>query len=477
MTAATEKTGKALGVIGRKTIIDPQRAAGLPEARTVAPLDFTDRSVPPELHARVQRPILLGVLVTLFFVVGGFVWACFAPLAGAVVAQGFVRVEDNRKTIKHRDGGIVRDILVEEGQEVSAGQTLMLLDDVIPRANVDVLRAGYRSALVQRARLEAERDDAASMSLPPELAEQANEPAVQALLRDQENLFASRQAALEGQLDVLSKRKEQLATRVKGLEAQLAATEEQAKFVDDELQGVLQLFDQGLVPKTRARALQRTAADLAGNKGATVAEIARTQQQMGETELQIVQLRQQRAAEVADGLRDVQNRISDALPRLRAAEETLAQTRVLAPVTGYVLNLTQFTRGGVVGAGERLLDIVPTDTPLVLEARVKPDEAYEVAPGMDANVKLSTYEARRLPMIPARVTKVSADRLQDQRTGEPYFTTELAIAPDTLRDLGQQVRVYPGMSATVMIGTGERTVMDYLMAPVRDSLRSALKER
>jgi HlyD family secretion protein/epimerase transport system membrane fusion protein len=141
------------------------------------------------------------------------------------------------------------------------------------------------------------------------------------------------------------------------------------------------------------------------------------------------------------------------------------------------LNLTQFTRNGVVAPGERLLDIVPADAPLVIEARLKPDEAYEVTPGMKAHVQLATYEARQLPPIPASVTKVSADRLQDQKTGEPYFTAELSIAPEALQDVLRQVRLYPGMSATAMIGTGDRTVLDYLVSPVRDSLRTALRER
>lgn len=443
----------------------------------VSPAEFYSTAVPPQMWKHLRTPITFGLGLILVFVVGGLAWAFMSPISGAVVAPGYVRVDQNRKVVKHRDGGIVREIFVREGEAVTAGQVLMQLDETTPRASVEVLRGAYEAALVQKARFVAERDEAPNLINPPELANFGDDAAIQSLVRDQAGLFMARKTAFARQIDVLTSRIEQLRTRIVGTRAQMGAVAQQKKYIDDELEGVAQLYDKALVTKTRMLVLRRTASELEGTRGAQVAEISRTEQAIGEAELEIAKLKQQRASEASEGLRDVQTRLFDTIPRLRAAEETLALTKVRAPATGYVLNLTQFTDGGVIAPGEQLMDIVPMDRPLVFEARLKPDEAYEVTAGMNARVQLATFESRQLPPIPATVTKVAADRLQDQKTGEAYFTTEVAIDKEAFDHLTKTVKIYPGMSATVMIGTGERTVMDYMMGPVRDSMRQALKER
>lgn len=440
-------------------------------------LDFGVQEAPRSLWRDVRRPIIGGFGVLGFFIAGSITWAAVSPMASAVLGQGVVRVDENRKTIKHRDGGIIRDILIREGETVAAGQELFQLDNTAPKANVAVLRSAYNAALVQHARFSAERDGLSAVALPKELDSQRDDPSVAILMRDQSQLFGARKAAFERQTEVLAKRVDQLRTRITGLQAQVSAYDRQIEYIRDELQGVESLFEKSLVPKTRVRALQRAAAELEGNRGASIAEIARTEEAIGETEIQAAQLRQQRAAEIGEGLRDSQARISDALPRLTTALEILDQTRITAPVAGFVLNLTQFTQSGVIAAGEKLLDIVPTDSPLVFETRIRPDEAYEVLPGMKARVQLATFESRQLPPLDGEVRRISADRIVDQRTGEPYFAADVSISPDALKQYGDQLRVYPGMSATVMIATGERTVLDYLISPVRDSLRSAMRER
>jgi HlyD family secretion protein/epimerase transport system membrane fusion protein len=430
-----------------------------------------------ELEARVRKPIVAGMAVVVVFVLGTFVWSAVASLHGAITTPGFLRVESSRKTIKHRDGGVVREILVKEGDTVKQGEVLIRMDDTTPRAQAEVLASGLDGLLVQRARLYAERDGADAITLPKEIQARASDPEIAMMVRDQENLFKTRKASLESQFDVLRKRMDQSQTRLAGLDATIRSIDSQSALIQDELTGVQSLYEKALVPKTRVRQLERTAAELVGNRGAQLSEVARTKELMSESEFQIASMRQTRSAEVAEALRDVQAKINDTLPRLHAARETLDMVEVRAPDDGYVLNLTQFTKNGVVTPGERLMDIVPTDAPLVVEAKLKPDEAYEVTQGMKAHIQLATYEARQLPPIPAIVTKVSADRQQDQRTGEPYFTVELNIEPEALKDLVKHIRLYPGMSATAMIGTGERTVLDYVTAPVRDSLRGALKER
>ncbi|KQO67604.1 hypothetical protein ASF22_20225 [Methylobacterium sp. Leaf87] len=429
------------------------------------------------LEARVKKPIVAGMAVVVVFVLGTFVWSAVASLHGAITTPGFLRVESSRKTIKHRDGGVVREILVKEGAVVKQGDVLIRMDDAQPRANAEILSSGLDGLLVQRARLYAERDGADSITLPKEIVARASEPDIAMMIRDQENLFKTRKASMESQFDVLRKRMDQSQTRLAGLDATIKSIESQSALIQDELVGVQSLYEKALVPKARVRQLERSAAELVGNRGAQISEVARTKELMSESEFQIASMRQTRYAEVAEALRDVQAKINDTLPRLHAARETLDMVEVRAPDDGYVLNLTQFTKNGVVTPGERLMDLVPTDAPLVVEAKLKPDEAYEVTQGMKAHIQLATYEARQLPPIPATVTKVSADRQQDQRTGEPYFTVELSIEPEALKDLVKHIRLYPGMSATAMIGTGERTVLDYVTSPVRDSLKGALKER
>lgn len=433
--------------------------------------------VPEELAWRVRKPIVRGMLVLLVFGFGSFGWAAWAKISGAIVGPGFVRVEENRKTIKQRDGGIVRDIYVKEGDTVRQGQILIRMDDAAPRSNYDGLRNVLDSLLMQRARFQAERDGATALKVPPELESRRDTLAIATLMRDQSNLFKSRRASLADDLDVLRKRIDQSDERIRGINATLDSLNKQSALIKDELVGVEYLFARSLVPKTRMLSLQRTAAEIEGNRGSQTAEITRTKESQLETQMQIATLTQRRDAEVNESLRDTQSKIAEIEPRLRAAEETLGLIEVKSPVDGYVLSLTQFTKDGVVMPGERLLDIVPTSTPLIVEARVKPDEAYEVTRGMPARIQLATHQARSLPPLTGSVSKVSADRMQDQKTGESYFTVEVSIPPAVLKSLSDDVRVYPGMSATAMIATGDRTILAYLLAPVKDSLRSALKER
>ena len=433
--------------------------------------------VPEELMQRVQKPIRRGLFVLIVFGFGSFGWAAYAKISGAIVAPGFVRIEENRKVIKSRDGGIVREINVKEGETVAKGQILIRMDETAPRSQYEVMRNVLDGLLVQRARFQAERDGAESITLPPELESRRDTPQIQALMRDQNNLFESRRASLAGDLSVLSKRMDQLDTRITGITATLGSLDKQSALIKDELSGVEYLFSKSLVPKTRLLSLQRSAAEIEGNRGTQTSEITRTKESQLETQLQMRSVQQRREAEVNESLRDTQGKIAEVEPRLRAAEEALGLVEVKSPVDGYVLSLTQFTKDGVVTPGERLLDIVPTSTPLLVEAHVKPDEAYEVTRGMPALIQFSTHEARSLAPVAASVTNMSADRIQDPRTGDAYFTVEVSITPDVLKSLPSDIRIYPGMSATAMIGTGERSILAYLVNPVKDSLRGALKER
>lgn len=429
------------------------------------------------VRLRMRRPIVAGSLVVIFLVVGLLVWAAVASISGAVLAAGTVKVENNSKEIRRLEGGIIRQILVREGQRVRRGQLLMRFDDVQSRATVDVYQAAADSAAAQIARFQAEALDSAAIDFPADLRGRAANPQVAALLAGQTTLFQSRMMLYRSQAAVLRAQTQQLGTQIAGLRAQVAAVGAQAGLIGDELSGIRELNEQGYAPRSRLLALQRNAAALGGQRGSLIAEIARAQEAIGQTRIELAQLDEKRQTEAAEGLRTAQAQLTEIVPKLRAVQDTQSQTEVRAPVGGYVFNLTQFTEGGVAAAGERLLDIVPANSELLITARVRPADIAEVRAGMPARVTLTAYNPRTTPQVDARVTLVSADATTDEQTRETYYVVQVRIAPADLAKAGPGVRLTPGMPAQVAIVTSSRTIMDYLLAPFTDAMRTSLRER
>ena len=444
----------------------------------VAPTFGEDTGVmDPALERRLRRPMIVGAGVIGAFVLGLGLWASFTPLSSGITAQAEVRVESNRKTLRaSREGGTVKQILVKEGQLVRAGQPLLLFNDVEARAAFDVFQNQHDVLLAQTARFTAEATNRTSLQLPPELTARSADPRVAALIRDQEFLFTTRLQLFQSQSAVLAQGIEQLETQVEGLQAQVASIDEQRKLTEEELAGYRTLHAKGFAPKTLILRYERTLAELRGRKGQLSADIARMRQQMGETRLKLVQLRDQRQSEAAEGLRDSQSKLADVVPRLTSARQTLEQTVVRSPVDGYVFNLTQFTVGGVVGSGELLMDIVPAGTPLTVSAMVKPEDVDQVSEGMPARVRLTGLNQRFNDDLKATVSVVSADRITNEQTGVSYYRVDLRIAPTELTKLKRGVELTPGMPASAMIVTGQRTVMGYLVSPITDTLRDAFRE-
>jgi HlyD family type I secretion membrane fusion protein len=343
----------------------------------VAPsFDSDDRlPVDPALRHRMRRPMVVGGLFILVFVLGLGIWASFSSLANGVTAPGEVRVESNRKSLKaHREGGTVRQILVQEGQHVRAGQPLIVFNDIEARAAFDVLQNQYDSLEAQAARLQAEAVGRNTLEFPADLTARMSDPRVAGMIRDQQFLFTTRAQLFQSQISVLQQRIDQAKTQVMGDEAQVASVDEQAKLTQDELNGYQQLYDKGFAPKPVVLARQRAMADLAGRKGQLTADIGRIRQQMGETQMQMAATRDTRTSQAAEQLRDTQAKLADTLPRLAAAREALENTVVKAPVDGYVFGLTQFTVGGVVAPDEPLMDIVPSNAPVIVTAMVPPHQ-------------------------------------------------------------------------------------------------------
>ncbi len=381
---------------------------------------------------------------------------------------------DNRKSVEQLDGGVVRKINVREGDKVVKGQVLFLMDDTQARAQVDVLSNEYDGLLAQKARLDAELADAPEVTFPPELLARRSDPRVDSLIKGQETLFRANRGVYDSQVGVLNQRLQQSKSRTQGLQAQVNAVDQENKLVADELQGVQTLYDRGFAPKSRLLALQRSQADLEGTRGAHVADIAASGQAAGETQMQLAQVRQQRATQSADILRQVEVQIADALPKLRAAQAVLDRTVVRSPADGYVLGLTQFTEGGVAKPGERLADIVPQNTPLQARVMIKPDAIHDVHVGMNAQVKLTGFP-RSTPPFNAKVVTVSADRVTDEK-GNSFFTAELVVDPAELKK-APTVKLSPGMPLQAIIVTKNRSVLEYLVDPFTSTFADSLHER
>ncbi|MDP2214882.1 HlyD family type I secretion periplasmic adaptor subunit [Phenylobacterium sp.] len=439
-----------------------------------ARFDVAEPGPDEALDKRMWRPILIGCVVVGVFVFGMLIWAAFAQITSAASAPAEVRVEASRKTLRHREGGVVSEILVREGQRVAAGQSLLRFDAVQADAAVDILQNQYDAVLAQSARFTAESVGARTLVLPPELTERMSDPRVAGLLRDQQLLFNSRLQFFLSQESVLGQRVDQLATQMVGVQAQLDSVDEQIGFVREELAGYQTLYEKGYAPKTLILRYERSLAELGGRRGALTSELNRLRQAQGEARMQLTTLRNQRISEAAEGLRQMQTQLSDVGPRLTAARQVLDRTNVTSPVDGYVLNLTQFTVGGVVTPGELLMDVVPADAPLIVHARVAPKDIDSVTVGQAARVEITAF-ARRASPLEATVTSVSADRLVDE-AGVAYFLAELRIDPADLAKLPEGATLSPGMPARAMIVTGRRSVLDYMISPLTDTFGGALRE-
>lgn len=444
----------------------------------VAP-SFDDKDlVPldPELERRMRRPIVAGAAVVGVFVVGLTLFSAVAKIDSAVVAPGMVRVEDNRKTVRHLQGGTVRQILVKEGQHVRKGQVLLTFDEVQPKASNDVFQNQQDALMAQSARFQAEATGLRTVTFPAELTSRANDPRVAGIIRDQDFLFTSRLQFYETQSAVLSQKLQQLETQISGVQAQVDAVNESDRLTKEELAGYQTLYEKGYAPKTLILRYQRTLADLAGRKGSLLAEITRLREQIGETRLQITTLKEQRISQAAEGMRQMQSGLAEVTPKLAAARQTLDAATVRSPADGYVLDLTQFTVGGVVGPGERLMSVVPANAPLIVTARIKPQDIDVVHAGMKARVRLSAFNSRRTPPVEATVVTVSADQLVDEKTGEGYFRADLKIPPQELVKLPKGDKLSPGMPAEAMVITGRRSILSYVVSPLTDTIRDALRE-
>lgn len=423
----------------------------------------------------LAMPIALGFgVIALFF--GGFLgWAALAPLGSAAIAPGVVSVETNRKTIQHLEGGIIGAIKVKDGDTVKAGQVLVVLDETQPRASLELVRVRQLAARALKARLVAERNDAKRISFPDELRARRKETKVVEIIDGQINIFKARRKAYAGQVAILKQQIKQLAEEIKGTQGQIKSEKRQITLVADEIKDVSGLVEKGLVPRPRLRALQRDAAEIEGSLSLNRSRIAQVRQTIAEIRLQINELTTAKINEVSQELRDVQSELFDLEERERAAEDVLKRTVIRAPLEGTVVNLQVHTLGGVIAPGAPLLDIVPSEDQLIVEARVSPSDIDIVQVGLLAQVRFTAFSQRRTQPVDGTVTAISADLLTDERTGEIFYLARIEIKDDLAEKLGDN-KLYPGMQTEVMIVTGERTALEYFLKPITASLNRAFRE-
>jgi HlyD family type I secretion membrane fusion protein len=424
---------------------------------------------------RTRRDIRLGAAITLSFCIGFGLWAWLAPLATATLASGMLIVEGNRRTLQHLEGGIVREFLVRDGDEVKEGAVLIRLDDTQTASTTQALRGIVDGFRALDARLSAERVGADRIDFPADLAERRGEPGVAEIIAGQEAIFVSRRVSLEGQASILTQRVEQLRAEIRSYQAQMRAQEEQLVFIRAEIEDVRGLVDKGLERRPRLLALQRNAAQLVGTRDQQQGLVARAEQQIGEAELQLLQIRNQRLTEVTTEQRDLRSRLAETQERLRAATDVQQRREVVAPFAGVVTNLRFHTVGGVVRPGDPLLDLVPKEEGLVAEVRIQPQDVQHVAVGMKAEVRLTALKQRLVPMVHGEVVYVAADIDLDPRSLASYYRARVRIDADQYGIL-HGVTLAPGMPADVMVRGSDRNFLAYFTQPIRESFNRAFRE-
>jgi HlyD family type I secretion membrane fusion protein len=426
-------------------------------------------------YARPARPALLGAGVVAAFAAAMTMWGTLAPISGAAIANGNLQVEGRRQSVQHPYGGIVRQLLVRDGARVEKGQLLIALDDSDPRAKLEVLVADRDAALATEARLIAERDNRDAPDFGDALRARGERAVARQAMANETAMMAARKHQFEAETAVLRGKLAELKAQIDGTQAQLTGTEKQQELLTDELSGAQRLYELGYTPKTRILALQREFARLQAEIGAKQASIAGMQQQMAQNDLEIAKAERVRMSEITEQLRATENKLAELSPKIDAATDVVARTRITAPATGTVVGLDVFTEGGVIQTGARLMDIVPSDNPLVVDARLKLSDVNEVAAGRAAEVRLTGVNYVERPRLYGTIKTVSADRLTDDKSGQGYYSVEVALDPGDVKQ--SRIELQPGMPAEVIVPTRSRTLFEYLIGPLRDEISGAFRER
>jgi HlyD family secretion protein len=453
-----------------------------PGSRALAPYrepgalpPFTYNALLDAPAPRTRGTLAFGLLIFLVFVVGGLAWSVLAPLAEASIAPGLIKVEGNRRTIQHLEGGIAREILVRDGSKVAEGQVLMRLDDIQADSTMESQRAQRWALMAQDARLTAELTKARDISFPPELLA-SNHPRAFDSVAGQRALFEARTASLISQLQVLQARIDQQSAIISGARGQLSSTQRQLALIQQEEEMTRTLVNQGLARLPQLLALRRTSAGLEGSIEELNSQIDRANATIAEARQQIQQTEDQRMQDNSLELRDVRGKLAEAEERLRAATDVMTRREITAPEAGTVVNLRVFTLGAVVKPGDPVMDLVPENDRLVAEINIPPNDIDVVYPGLKSEVRLPAFKQRLVPYLHGEVTWVAADVTTNEQTGQQYYRATVLIDQEQLAQL-PNIFLTPGMPVEAHVQIGERSFFRYITQPVRDSFQRAFREQ
>ncbi len=436
-----------------------------------------DGEMTPALHS-IQRYMIVGMVIVGFVTFGIGGWAATSELTGAVIGQGVLVVDSSVKKVQHPTGGVVGELRVREGDKVLAGDILLRLDETQTLANATIVSKSFDELVARQARLEAERDNADQITFPKLLLERTRDPASEAAraIAAEQSLFDLRRQARGGQKAQLKERSAQLQEEIKGYLGQAEAKQREVDFVHKELEGVRTLFEKKLVPMNRLTALERDTARLEGERSQLSGMTAQAKGKIAEIELQIIQIDQDLRTEVGKDLIETRSKISELAERKTAAVDQLYRIDIRAPQSGRVHQLTVHTVGGVISPGEQIMLIVPDADALAVEVKIAPRDIDQVYVGQAASMRFAAFDQKTTPEIEGEVSLVSADLVQEQRTGMSYYTARVLLNPEEVARLGN-AKLLPGMPVDVFIKTPGRTALSYLIKPLRDQAERAFKER
>jgi HlyD family secretion protein len=439
-----------------------------PEAATTPP--------PPEPAVVTDAPrrelMIGGIIIVAFFVI--FLgWAAFAPLDQGAYAQGSVAVSGNRQAVQHRDGGVVSALLVEEGDTVRQGQVLLRVGTGELTATERGVAGQVYALLAQRARLVAERDRLNAIPTPQEFAGlDADDAALaQESLRIQQAQFNARRTGRSTETGVLGQRVNQLNEQIIGYQGQIAANIEQQRLIQEELTGMRSLAAQGYAPQTRVRALERAASELEGQQGALRAQIAQSREAIGQARLEMSGVSTRLGEDVAEQFRLIDVQLNELRPRLTELRAQIARSEVRAPASGQIVGVTIFTQGGVIQAGQTLMEVVPSEASQVIVAQISPNDVDNLKPGQHTEVKFPGLRESNPPIIYGKVTRISADSFTVEQTGATFFRVEIVVPAEELAKLGRAAdTIRPGAPVEVVVLLRKRTALAYLIEPLTNNL-------
>lgn len=426
--------------------------------------------------ASIRYLRVLGYL-SVFLVVGlGGAWAAFANLNGAVIAPATIMSETNAKRVQQKEGGIIRSILVKDGERVVEGQPLIELDDTEIRSEIAIIDALLIEEWAKRARLEAQLADQETVSFPPELVVKQSDTDAARVIANQERLHTARRAALKGKIEQLDQQIVQLGEQTEGITAQIASKDQQIELIKSELTDLRGLQKNGLVPKGRVLAMEREQARLEGERGELIGMRAAAKSRSSEIKLRIIQLQEDELSQALLDVRQSESRIAELEERRVSAAAKLARLVVKAPITGEIFQIMVHTEGGVITPAETLMMISPEADELVLEAHVPPAKIEQVSKGQQARVRFSAFDTRTTPEVKGEVFSVSSDTTRTSSDTAPFYVVRIRISEGELAKIGAQ-KLKPGMPAEAFIQTDVRSPLSYLVKPLTDQIEHAWRER